>query len=160
MIAVATLLNPKLLLADEVTSALDVSTQRQVLELLMNLKRRRVTRSVFFVTHDIAILRQIADSIAVMYAGKIVEISPTEKIIFEPLHPYTAALVNSVLTPEPEVRRRGLSYLPGEPPSLVSPPPGCRFHPRCPKAMKICSKSEPPLMKISEKRVVSCHLCR
>ncbi|MEM1910040.1 MAG: ABC transporter ATP-binding protein, partial [Thermofilaceae archaeon] len=149
VIAVATLLNPKLLLADEVTSALDVSTQRQVLELLMDLRRRRFISSIVFVTHDIAVLRQIADEIAIMYAGKIVEKAPTEDIILDPLHPYTAALVNSVLTPEPEVRRRGLSYLPGEPPSLINPPPGCRFHPRCPKAMSICSKEEPKLVKAS-----------
>ncbi|MEM2591917.1 MAG: ABC transporter ATP-binding protein, partial [Thermofilaceae archaeon] len=100
VIAVATLLNPKLLLADEVTSALDVSTQRQVLELLMDLRRRKFISSIVFVTHDIAVLRQIADEIAIMYAGKIVEKAPTEEIILEPLHPYTAALVNSVLTPE------------------------------------------------------------
>lgn len=158
VIAVATLLNPKLLLADEVTSALDVSTQRQVLELLMDLRRRRFISSIVFVTHDIAVLRQIADEIAIMYAGKIVEKAPTEDIILEPLHPYTAALVNSVLTPEPEVRRRGLSYLPGEPPSLINPPPGCRFHPRCPKAMSICSKEEPKLVKASGGRTVACHL--
>ncbi|MEM1929105.1 MAG: ABC transporter ATP-binding protein [Thermofilaceae archaeon] len=158
VIAVATLLNPKLLLADEVTSALDVSTQRQVLELLMNLRRRRFISSIVFVTHDIAVLRQIADEIAIMYAGKIVEKAPTEDIILDPLHPYTAALVNSVLTPEPEVRRKGLSYLPGEPPSLINPPPGCRFHPRCPKAMSICSKEEPKLVKASGGRMVACHL--
>ncbi|MEM0459579.1 MAG: ABC transporter ATP-binding protein [Thermofilaceae archaeon] len=158
VIAVATLLNPKLLLADEVTSALDVSTQRQVLELLMDLRRRRFISSIVFVTHDIAVLRQIADEIAIMYAGKIVEKAPTEDIILDPLHPYTAALVNSVLTPEPEVRRRGLSYLPGEPPSLINPPPGCRFHPRCPKAMSICSKEEPKLVKASGGRTVACHL--
>ncbi|MEM1764729.1 MAG: ABC transporter ATP-binding protein [Thermofilaceae archaeon] len=158
VIAVATLLNPKLLLADEVTSALDVSTQRQVLELLMDLRRRRFISSIVFVTHDIAVLRQIADEIAIMYAGKIVEKAPTEDIILDPLHPYTAALVNSVLTPEPEVRRRGLSYLPGEPPSLINPPPGCRFHPRCPKAMSICSKEEPKLVKASGGRKVACHL--
>lgn len=158
VIAVATLLNPKLLLADEVTSALDVSTQRQVLELLMDLRRRRFISSIVFVTHDIAVLRQIADEIAIMYAGKIVEKAPTEDIILDPLHPYTAALVNSVLTPEPEVRRRGLSYLPGEPPSLINPPPGCRFHPRCPKAMSVCSKEEPKLVKASGGRTVACHL--
>lgn len=158
VIAIATLLNPKLLLADEVTSALDVSTQRQVLELLMDLRRRHVINSIVFVTHDIAVLRQIADSIAIMYAGKIVETSPTEKIIEEPLHPYTAALINSVMTPEPEVRKRGLSYLPGEPPSLIDPPAGCRFHPRCPKAMEICSKKDPPCIEAAKSRVVCCHL--
>jgi len=158
VIAISTLLNPKLLLADEVTSALDVSTQKRVLQLLIDLKRRRIIKSMVFVTHDIAVLRQIADRIAVMYAGKVVEISPTEEMILEPLHPYTVALINSVLTPEPEIRRRGMSFLPGEPPSLINPPPGCRFHPRCPKAMEVCKSVEPELVEVGGGRLVACHL--
>lgn len=158
VIAVATLLNPRLLIADEVTSALDVSTQRQVLELILNMKERNVISSVLFITHDLAVLRQVADTIAVMYAGKIVEVAPTESIIAEPLHPYTVALIGSVMTPEPEVRKRGLSHLSGEPPSLTNPPPGCRFHPRCPRASEVCKIREPKMLKIGNKRSVSCHL--
>lgn len=158
VIAVATLLNPRLLIADEVTSALDVSTQRQVLELILDMKERNVISSVLFVTHDLAVLRQVADIIAVMYAGKIVEVAPTESIVAEPLHPYTVALIGSVMTPEPEVRKRGLSHLPGEPPSLANPPPGCRFHPRCPRASLVCKIEEPQMSEIGSKRSVSCHL--
>ncbi len=158
VIAIATLLNPKLLLADEVTSALDVSTQKQVLNLLADLRKRRIIDSVVYVSHDIAVVRQVADKMAVMYAGKVVEVAPTEDMIAKPLHPYTTALVNSVLTLEPEVRKRELSYLPGEPPSLINPPRGCRFHPRCSFAKEKCETEEPPLVEVSEKRLVSCHL--
>jgi peptide/nickel transport system ATP-binding protein len=157
-IAIATLLNPRLLIADEVTSALDVSTQKQVLKMLLNLKKKGKIDSIIFVSHDVAVLRQIADMIAIMYAGKIVELGPTEEIIFNPLHPYTAALVNSVVTPEPEIKKRGLAFLPGEPPDLSKPPPGCRFHPRCPYATDKCKKEEPLSLSISSNHLVSCHL--
>jgi len=157
-IAIATLLNPRLLIADEVTSALDVSTQKQVLKMLLNLKEKGRINSIIFVSHDIAVLRQIADMIAIMYAGKIVELGSTEEIIFNPLHPYTAALVNSVVTPEPEIKKRDLAFLPGEPPDLSNPPPGCRFHPRCPYATDKCKKEEPLSLTISSNHLVSCHL--
>ena len=158
VIAISTLLNPKLLIADEITSALDVSTQKQVLKLLADLRRSKIIRSIIFVSHDIAVLRQIVDVIAIMYAGKIVEIAPIEEIIFNPRHPYTSALISSVITPEPEIRKRGLSYLPGEPPNLLNPPKGCRFHPRCPKALDICKQKEPQLVEVSKGHLVSCHL--
>jgi len=158
VIAIATLLNPRLLIADEITSALDVSTQKQVLRMLIDLKRRGSVSSIIFVSHDIAVLRQIADVIAVMYAGKIVELGPTEDIIFNPLHPYTQALINSIITPEPEVKKRGLAFLPGEPPNLLNPPSGCRFHPRCPYATEKCKREEPQLSEVSPNHLVSCHL--
>ncbi|RLF22818.1 MAG: ABC transporter ATP-binding protein [Thermoprotei archaeon] len=158
VIAIATLLEPRLLIADEPTSALDVSTQKVILRILLELKRRRILRSILFITHDIAILRQIADRIAVMYAGKVIEVGSMEEILDNPLHPYTKALINSVITPEPEIRRRGLSYIPGRPPSLIRPPPGCRFHPRCSYAMRICQQREPPLCEVKEGHWVACHL--
>jgi len=158
VIAVSTLLNPKLLIVDEPTSALDVSTQKQVLGMLMELKTTGITESIIFVTHDIAVLRQIADYIAIMYAGKIVESGSTEDILHDPKHPYTYCLINAVVTPEPEVRKRGLTSIPGEPPDLISPPGGCRFNPRCVKATDECGSVEPVLAKSKRNRLVACHL--
>lgn len=160
VIAVSTLLNPKLLIVDEPTSALDVSTQKQVLKMLMELKTTGITGSIIFVTHDIAVLRQIADHIIIMYAGKIVESGSTEDILHDPKHPYTYCLINAVVTPEPEVRKRGLTSIPGEPPDLINPPGGCRFHPRCVKATDRCRSVEPVLAKIKGDRLVACHLFR
>lgn len=158
VIAVSTLLNPKLLIADEPTSALDVSTQKQVIKTLLDLRRSKIVESIVFITHEIAVARQVADRVAVMYAGKIVEVGSIEDIIYDPLHPYTKALIGSVITHEPEIRKRGLSYIPGEPPDLSNPPSGCRFHPRCPLAMDICRKAEPQLIEVGKGRLVACHL--
>jgi peptide/nickel transport system ATP-binding protein len=158
VIAVSTLLNPKLLIVDEPTSALDVSTQKQVLKMLMDLKNTGITESLIFVTHDIAVLRQIADRIAIMYAGKMVELGSTDGILYDSKHPYTYSLINAVVTPEPEVRKRGLISIAGEPPNLLDPPKGCRFHPRCLKAMNICRSVEPVPVEVGESRLVSCHL--
>lgn len=158
VIAIATILNPKLLIADEPTSALDVVNQKIFLKILMQLKRIGVVRSIVFITHDIATVRQIADRMLVMYAGKIVEFSDTESILRRPLHPYTQGLFNSVLTPEPEIRSRGITVIPGAPPNLINPPSGCRFHPRCPHAMDICKEKEPPFEEVEEGRKVACFL--
>ncbi len=158
VITISTLLNPKLLIVDEPTSALDVSTQKQVLKTLVDLRRAGIVESIIFVSHDIAVLRQIADRLAIMYAGKLVEVGSTEELIFRPKHPYTRLLINSVVTPEPEVRKRGLTFIPGEPPDLLKPPSGCRFHPRCPYAMDVCKVAEPPLMRMEKGHIVACHL--
>lgn len=158
VIAVATLLNPKLLIVDEPTSALDVSTQKQVLKMLLQLQAEHIVRAIVFITHDIAILRQIATRIAIMYAGKVVEVASMEWVFQGPVHPYAHSLIHSVVTPEPEVKERGLSHIPGEPPDLLQPPPGCRFHPRCPQSMPICSREEPPLIGLGKDRFVACHL--
>lgn len=157
VIALATLFSPKLLIADEPTSALDVSTQRQVLELLVSLKETGIVRSIIFVTHDIASVRQIADRIAIMYAGKIVEVGDLEDVIREPMHPYTLGLIKAVPTLGINYKQRKLYGLPGSSPNLIDPPPGCRFHPRCPYSMPICKEKEPPPMVIG-RRVVSCWL--
>lgn len=157
-IAVATLLNPKLLIADEPTSALDVATQKAVLKTIENLRDRGIVKSIAFVTHDIATVRQIAEILVVMYAGKLVEIGPIEDIIREPLHPYTKGLLYSVVTPEPEIKKRGLYHILGAPPNLMDPPSGCRFHPRCSSKMDICEKEEPILMEVNKDRKVACFL--
>ncbi|HOJ92605.1 MAG TPA: ABC transporter ATP-binding protein [Dictyoglomaceae bacterium] len=158
VIAVATLLNPRLLIADEPTSALDVATQKMVLKTFERLRKMEIVESVVFITHDIATVRQIATRMVVMYAGKIVENSPIEDIIKEPLHPYTKGLLLSVVTPEPEVKKRGLSNIPGTPPDLANPPQGCRFYPRCSSRMPICEEEEPVLKKINGDREVACFL--
>jgi peptide/nickel transport system ATP-binding protein len=158
IIATSTLLNPQLLFVDEPTSALDVSTQKQVLRMLLDIKNDRIIDSIVFVTHELPLLRQIASQVYIMYAGKIVEYGPAEEILLEPQHPYTKALMYSVMTPEPESRQRGIISIPGEPPSLISPPPGCRFHPRCPHAMDICRAREPALVELRRGVGVACFL--
>jgi peptide/nickel transport system ATP-binding protein len=156
VIALSSLMNPKVLIADEPTSALDVSTQKTVLTLLLELRDRGIVQSIIFITHDIAVLRQIADRIVVMYAGIIVEVGTVEEIIFDPLHPYSKGLMPTVIVPEPEIRKRALSGIPGAPPNLMHPPSGCRFLPRCTFARAECNQ-EPPLISV-ESRVVRCWL--
>jgi peptide/nickel transport system ATP-binding protein len=140
----STLLNPKLLIADEPTSALDVSSQRILVELLHEMLRLKLVGGIIFVTHDLPVLRTVADRIAIMYAGQIVEIGPTEELINRSRHPYTGALLSSVLVPEPQIRTRRITGIRGAPPDLAEPPPGCRFHPRCSLAMDICTTTQPP----------------
>mgnify|MGYP001092495561 CR=1 FL=1 len=156
VIAISTLLNPRLLIVDEPTSALDVSTQKQVLKMLLDLRKAQIIKSMMFVTHDIAILRQIANQIAIMYAGKVVESGSATDLLYDPRHPYTHGLMNAVVTPEPEVRKRGLISIPGEPPDLLEPPKGCRFHPRCSRAIETCRSVEPPLVREGS-RHLACH---
>lgn len=158
VIAIATLLNPQLLIADEPTSALDVVNQKIFLKVLIQMKKRGIVKSIVFITHDIATLRQIADRMVVMYAGKVVEVSPLEEMLRKPLHPYTKGLLDSVLTPEPEVKDRGITTIPGAPPNLIDPPTGCRFHPRCTYAMKVCREKEPALVEVEKDRKVACFL--
>lgn len=160
VIATSTLLNPKLLIVDEPTSALDVSTQKIVLKMILDLKIRGIIESVVFITHDIAILRQISDKITVMYAGKIVESSTANEILENPVHPYSKGLINAVITPEREVKKRGLSYIPGQPPDLLNPPIGCRFYPRCELAKDLCQKQEPHLTEVKRNHFVACHFVK
>lgn len=158
VLAMTTLLTPEVLIVDEPTSALDVITQKIVLKALVQLKKLGFVDSIVFITHDISTVRQIANRIAVMYAGRIVEVGSTEQVINEPLHPYTEGLIHSVPSIELEGKEKGISYIPGHPPNLINPPTGCRFHPRCPHAMDICRKEAPPLMKINGNRIVACWL--
>ncbi|ASA78506.1 ABC transporter ATP-binding protein [Thermococcus sp. 5-4] len=155
---VSTLLNPDLLIADEITSALDVTTQRVVIELLHHFMEEGIVKSIIFVTHDLAILDKIADRIMVMYAGKVVEIGPTEEIINNPVHPYTRLLLNSLPRMGVQYRRQKLSGIPGYPISLLNPPKGCRFHTRCPYALEKCPSEEPPLLSVGRDHYVACHV--
>lgn len=157
VIAVSTLFKPRLLIADEPTSALDVVTQRQVLELLRELRDQGIVGSILFITHDIASIRQIADRIATMYAGKVVEIGHLEEVIREPLHPYTSLLIRSVPDLSTSYKVKRLVGLKGTPPSLLNPPSGCRFHPRCPYATPLCGDQEPPLLNVGD-HFVACWL--
>jgi peptide/nickel transport system ATP-binding protein len=152
---ISTLLNPSLLVADEVTSALDVSTQRAVGEMLMEFRDRNFVKSMIVITHDLSVLAQIADTITVMYAGKLVEKAAASTVVGHPLHPYTQLLLASL----PEV---GLRYdqaplvgIPGRPPSLLRPPAGCRFRGRCPFAFERCVE-EPPFLELRPGHEVAC----
>lgn len=139
---------PDFLILDEPTSALDASMQSQILNLLVDLQKER-NLTYLFITHNIAVARFIADRVIIMYAGKVVEEGDTREVISEPMHPYTQALLNSV----PELGKKELKPPSGEVPSLINPPSGCRFHPRCPFAMQICREREPPLVEVNGRRV-------
>lgn len=142
--AISTILDPRLLIADEPTSALDVSSQRVLIDMLRDMLAERIIAGVIFVTHDLPVLSTIADRVAIMYAGKIAEVGPTRQIIDAPRHPYSGALLSSVLVPEPRMREVRVRGIPGSPPNLLHPPKGCRFHPRCNFAMDVCREEEPP----------------
>jgi peptide/nickel transport system ATP-binding protein len=154
-IILSTLLNPSLLIADEVTSALDVSTQRAVGEMLLEFRDRGFVKSAITITHDLSILAQIADTITIMYAGRLAEKASTDTIVNSPLHPYTQALIASL--PEVGVRhdQTTLTGIPGRPPSLVSPPAGCRFRDRCPFAFAKCAQT-PPFEEIKPGHYAAC----
>jgi len=140
LVAMALIMQPKLIILDEPTSALDVSIQTQIMNMLKRLKREHGL-SMIFITHDLALVSDIADEIAVMYAGKVVELGPSEKILCTPLHPYSSKLLSST----PRLKGpRTLDYIPGAPPSLTDPPTGCRFHPRCHRVFEKCVTEEPP----------------
>ena len=140
---VSTLLNPKLLIADEPTSALDVSSQKALIEMLLAMVEKKIMRGVIFITHDLPVLSMVTDRLAIMYAGKIVENGPTEELVNNARHPYTSALLSSVLDPTQDTRTKHVLGIPGSPPNLANPPSGCRFHPRCPFAMDVCKTEEP-----------------
>ena len=154
-IVLSTILNPSLLIADEVTSALDVSTQRAVGEMLIEFRDRGYVKSMIAITHDLSILAQIADSILIMYAGRLAEKASTDLIVKTPLHPYTQMLLASL--PEVGVRhdKTILTGIPGRPPSLVKPPPGCRFADRCPFARPKCAQA-PPFAEVEPGHQVAC----
>jgi peptide/nickel transport system ATP-binding protein len=155
VMVLSTLLNPSLLIADEVTSALDVSTQKAVAETLVGFRDRGFVKSMIVITHDVSLVYQIADSIMVMYAGKLAEKAPTDELVAAPRHPYTQLLISSL--PEVGVRYadRRLTGIPGKPPSLLSPPVGCRFRDRCPLAFDKCVE-EPPFVEVERDHWVAC----
>jgi peptide/nickel transport system ATP-binding protein len=155
VMVLSTMLDPSLLIADEITSALDVSTQRAVAELLVELRDRGIVTSMIVVTHDLSILHQIADTIAVMYAGKLVEKAPAGEIVDTPRHPYTRALLASLPAVGIRYETARLTGIAGRPPSLLAPPAGCRFRDRCPLASEECAV-EPPFSELAAGHSVAC----
>ncbi|RJS84813.1 ABC transporter ATP-binding protein [Candidatus Bathyarchaeota archaeon] len=152
VIAMALACNPVLLVADEPTTSLDVTIQARILELIRELKRRFDT-TVLFITHDLGVIAEMCDRVAVMYAGNVVEIADVKEIFRNPLHPYTKALMESIPQPGKEYKT-----IRGVVPNLINPPSGCRFHPRCPQAVEICAEKRPELLEIRKDHFVACHL--
>lgn len=149
-------LNPDFVVLDEPTSALDMSVQAHVLNLLSHLQQKyRFT--YLFISHDLNVIEHISDRIGVMYVGKLLEVAAKKELYQNPLHPYTKFLLEAVLVPSPK-RRRKREILRGEVPSPITPPPGCRFHPRCPYARDICRKEFPELVDVGREHQVACHL--
>jgi peptide/nickel transport system ATP-binding protein len=155
VIAIALVLNPPLMIMDEPTTALDVVVQKEIMYQISELKRR-LGFSILFITHDLSLLVEISDRIAIMYAGQIVEMAPARELFENPLHPYTQGLMASF--PSLTGARRRLEGIPGSPPDLVSPPSGCRFHPRCPKRFEPCDHVVTPLTEVTPGHHVACHL--
>lgn len=154
MIAMALALEPSLIIADEPTTALDVTVQAQVMELLADLQNE-LNMGLILITHDLGVVADVADTIAVMYAGRIVETSPVHDIYKAPAHPYTKGLLDSI--PRLDQKGQELYAIKGLPPNLMNIPPGCAFHPRCPLAQDVCRTDEPPLYEVSDERGSACH---
>ncbi len=155
VIATALIMSPKVLIADEPTTALDVIVQAQIINLLKELKRK-LGLSIIIISHDLSVISELADRLAIMYAGKIVELGPSDSVYSDPVHPYTKALLNAI--PRLRKKQERLEFIPGAPPNLLSPPPGCRFHPRCPYRFEPCDKEEPELVEVRPGHFVACHL--
>ena len=155
-IARAIILNPIFIVADEPVAMIDVSMRAGILNLLLEM-RERLGISFLYITHDLATAGYVTDRLAVMYLGKIMEIGPSDAVLLEPLHPYAQALVAAVPEPDPTVKKERI-LLRGEIPSAVMIPKGCRFWPRCPKAMDVCKQKEPEFKEVSSGRFVACHL--
>jgi len=155
-IARALALSPDLIVADEPASALDVSVQAKIINLFSSIQER-LRVAYLFISHDLSVVRHISDKVAVMYLGKIVEYGPTDVIFEQPLHPYTKSLLTVVPVPSPKLmKNRNPIILRGEIPSPINPPPGCRFHTRCPYALKRCSEEEPHLVQARPHHFVLC----
>ena len=155
-IARALVLEPKLLICDEPVSALDVSVQAQILNLLEDLKAR-YGLTLVFITHDLAVVKNVSDSVAVMYLGKICELAPPDQLYSAPAHPYSAALLSAIPVPDPTVEAGSSGLVPGDLPSPVAPPSGCRFRTRCPRAEERCAAEEPQIREVAAGQFVACH---
>jgi len=156
-VARALALEPRLIVLDEPVSALDVSVQAQIINLLDDLQDD-FKLTYLFVAHDLSVVRHVSDRIAVMYLGKLMEVSPAEELYTKPIHPYTSALLAAIPIPDPrENRRRERIVVSGEPPNPINPPSGCVFHPRCPRATDICREIEPPLARYPDGHLAACH---
>jgi peptide/nickel transport system ATP-binding protein len=155
MIAMALACDPAIIIGDEPTTALDVMVQAQILELLEDL-RAKLGLSLILITHDLSVLAETCDRVMIMYAGKVAEEGPVGRIFGSPRHPYTQMLLRAF--PDVHAGRRDLGTIPGTPPDLRTPPPGCRFHPRCPVAMDVCRVEVPPEVRFDDRVRVACHL--
>jgi oligopeptide/dipeptide ABC transporter ATP-binding protein len=156
-VARALALEPRLIVLDEPVSALDVSVQAQIINLLDDLQDD-FKLTYLFVAHDLSVVRHVSDRIAVMYLGKLMELSPAEELYTKPIHPYTTALLSAIPIPDPEENRsRERIVVGGEPPNPINPPSGCVFHPRCPRATEICTQVEPPLARYPGGHLAACH---
>jgi len=152
VIAMALACNPKLLIADEPTTNLDVTVQAQILNLIKILQKK-FKSAILYITHDLGVVAEISDRVAVMYAGSVVELAEVHELFKKPLHPYTRGLLESI--PQPG---KPLKSIPGTVPNLINPPSGCRFHPRCPYAMDICRKVKPAFIDVTKNHFTACHL--
>jgi oligopeptide/dipeptide ABC transporter ATP-binding protein len=156
-VARALALEPRLIVLDEPVSALDVSVQAQIINLLDDLQDD-FKLTYLFVAHDLSVVRHVSDRIAVMYLGKLMELSPSEELYTKPIHPYTTALLGAIPIPDPEENRsRERLVVSGEPPNPINPPSGCVFHPRCPRSTEICTQVEPPLARFANGHLAACH---
>ncbi|MBX2999014.1 MAG: ABC transporter ATP-binding protein, partial [Caldilineaceae bacterium] len=153
LLALSLLLNPQILILDEPTTALDILTQRTIIDLLGKLKAEH-NFAMIFISHDLAIAAELADRVATMYAGAIVELGPTADIFYRPRHPYTLGLIRAVPTVTGGFEE--LASIPGSPPDLIDLPPGCKFHPRCPFVSDRCTSEEPPLLEVGKNHTAAC----
>ncbi len=153
LLALSLLLNPPVLILDEPTTALDILTQRTIISVLQDL-RREIEFSMIFISHDLSIAAEMADRVLTMYAGALIEVGPVNEMFYRPLHPYTFGLIHAV--PTVTAGERDLFSIPGSPPDLIKPPPGCKFHLRCPYASAVCQQEEPALVDYGNGHIVAC----
>jgi peptide/nickel transport system ATP-binding protein len=156
VIAVSTILNPKVLIADEPSSALDVTSQKMVIKMMRQLMEKGYVKAMLFITHELPLLYNVTDDIMVMYAGQIVEKGSAKEMVFDPVHPYSHGLMNSILVPEEGTRGHKLTAIPGTPPNLKKPPAGCRFAERCKYATPECRYTAVPELPFDDGRMYRC----
>ena len=158
VIAISTILKPKVLIADEPSSALDVTSQKMVIKMLRDMMEKGFIQAMIFITHELPLLYNVTDDIMVMYAGQIVERGTAKQMVFDPVHPYSRGLMNSILVPEEGTRDVKLKAIPGTPPNLKKPPAGCRFAERCPYARPACTYNQMPILEFAPGRTYRCGL--